>query len=94
MGAIGIKEKTAEPSLELQFANIRTRTPLGTEITLESQIRELPPLLEIPLAGDPYGASFINEDYYREKAKYLAKTSVVNPVGFLLKSTGPCLASL
>ena len=93
MGATGVKEE-ARPSLELQFADIRTRTPLGTLLTLESEIVELPSPSKIPDARDHDSGMYsfgsgVNQDYYREKATHLAETSLINPVGFSLRSVGP-----
>jgi hypothetical protein len=94
MGASLVHDQ--QPTLDLQFADVRMRRELGTSIDLVSEIVKLPPEDKIPLLNpSPWSAASFMEDqnYYRKLAYYIARTSFFNPVGFALRNTSSVLIS-
>ncbi|OLE97103.1 MAG: hypothetical protein AUG75_12255, partial [Cyanobacteria bacterium 13_1_20CM_4_61_6] len=83
-----------EPTLELQFALPKTRTEMGTALSIESEIVELPKTDQIPSQRMASIIDFNNNpDFYREMAQYIRLTSILREVGFTLKNTGSILAA-
>lgn len=85
------------PILELQFANVDERKLLGRDITVVSTIVNYDES-KIPLVKpEPFSPSALlsrgNRNYYRDKADYIAETSLLNKLGFYVRNGGSVLAS-
>jgi hypothetical protein len=90
------------PVLEMQFADLSSRVKLGTTVTVESTVVEIPDLGKIPLYG-PASKTFYgipldgydnirNRDYYRDTAVYLRDRSLLKPVGVAVTNTSSAAA--
>jgi hypothetical protein len=85
------------PVFELEFANLADHTRLGRDITIVSTVVKYNKK-DIPLLGHPQFSveSMLNrhdENYFRNIARYIAKTELLSKVAFYIKNTGPVLAS-
>jgi hypothetical protein len=102
--AQGQTTDTSGTDIQFHFADAKTGTGIGTEITLDASYIILEDAEEIPDYTDreedkPSKAvagllsefrffSDVNKDYYREKAEYLIEQSFFRPLRFWLKNTG------
>ena len=84
---------TQFPTFEVHFADSISQRGLGTTIELKSTILMVPNKSEIPSLGSHFLdiTSYRNTDYYKEFADYLTRTSILNPVSFVLTNTGDVL---
>lgn len=85
------------PLFELEFANLADHTRLGRDITIVSTVVRYSEK-DIPLLGYPQFSveAMLNrydENYFRNKARYIAKTELLSKVAFYIKNSGPVLAS-
>lgn len=85
------------PLFELEFANLVDHTRLGRDITIVSTVVKYSEK-DIPLLGYPQFSveAMLNrhdENYFRNKARYIAKTELLSKVAFYIKNSGPVLAS-
>jgi Putative DNA-binding domain len=100
MGSTAVLER-AQPVLEMEFADLRTRKGFGTTIRLESRVVQVPDGQSIPLCGpEPrnfYGIQldapdFRNREYYRELAAYVRDRSLICPVGIAITNRSRTVA--
>ncbi len=89
--------------LVVQFADIASDTALGTQIVLEAEFCEMPPMKSIPdltskheghRLGIDYADPFNrpNEDYFRELAQYECFKRLFQPVRLVVHNVGPVAA--
>ena len=85
------------PLFELEFANLTGHSRLGRDITIVSTVVRYDEK-DVPLLG--YSQFSIeamlnrhDENYFRNKARYIAKTELLSKVAFYIRNTGPVLAS-
>jgi hypothetical protein len=86
----------SNPSIDLQFADSKQLTLLGSSIKLVSRNLIIPPESEIPDTrggGSITGSLLVNTDYYRLFGVFLASRSLFSPIRFWLKNTGTALLS-
>lgn len=82
------------PNINLQFANTDLHLEMGNDVEVECVVIDLPRMSQIPsVPGEGLLYSLVenNTDYYREFAQYTFLTSILQPIGFALKNTGPRL---
>jgi hypothetical protein len=81
-------------SLDLQFADIHGRQLFGKTVTAVSEIvnYDSTRIPGIPLSPVQMAVSRINQDYPKQIAGYIAKTALLNSVGFSLKNSATNLA--
>lgn len=96
MGMAAVAGRAAEPALDLQFTDAKTRQPLGTSIEIESTIVSGPPPPRT-IGGGTFSDQLLfsitgNPEYHRELAEYVRATSLLRALGFTLKNTGSILA--
>lgn len=96
MGVAAVVGRAAEPALDLQFSDSKTRQPLGTSIEIESTIVSAPPPPRT-IGGGTFSDQLLfsmtgNPEYHRELAEYVRSTSLLWPLGFTVKNTGSILA--
>ena len=93
---MGVSARASEvPLLDLQFADVQAQAQLGRSVRVESVLMKLPARSEIPLIGGDYfplSMDSVNTQYYRDFAKHLWGTSLLRPVGFVLRNMGSTLA--
>lgn len=90
-----MKAGTSAPTLELQFADVETRTLMGTKLDLMSTVVEFEEN-KIPLTGsNPWSVTasiFGNPHYKRDKARYIFDTEMIRAVGFSVFNSSSNLA--
>jgi hypothetical protein len=89
-----MKAGPTAPILDLQFAHIEARKPLGKQLSLVSEIVEYDGSKIRPLSVSPFEVAFsrVNQNYPIEMAAYIAKRSLLNGIGFCLKNSATTLA--
>lgn len=96
MGMAAVAGRAAEPTLDLQFADTKTRQPLGTSIKVESTVVSVPHPPRTRGGGSLSDQLLFsitgNPEYHRELAEYVMATSLLRSLGFTLKNTGSTLA--
>ena len=83
--------RAAEPAFELEWADLREQRPLGSLITISSEVLE--PRLStasIKPVRNPYGISSLNEptdSYYTSIIEYAYDSALLTSLGFCIRNT-------
>jgi hypothetical protein len=98
MGAATVQAVQTEPIIGLQFADLKKRREIGSEISIKSTIfyPRLDPEIFKP-SPQSYGATRLanlangtqfgtNSDYYEELIEYVADSALLTPVGFMIEN--------
>ena len=99
MGQVGFVAD-AQPSLSLEFADLKSRQMIGTELDLQAIDFTVPKPESIPDygrvgSGDyllPVAMSGNNSDYFREIAQYLSDYGRFLPIGFAVVNSSTAAA--
>ena len=99
MGKAEIQESQDIPALSFEFANTKSRSTLGTELSLHPVLLDIPPLREIPDFHDPredtplgiisassMGCGYSRPEYYRELVTYYYIQKKSEKIAFLLRN--------
>lgn len=100
MGQVGFVAD-AQPSLNVEFADLKERRIIGTELELQAIEFQVQDANSIPEYGRVQGGDFMlpgavtgnNTDYLREMAQYLSDYGRFQPIGFAVEnsSTAPAV---
>jgi hypothetical protein len=86
------EQQFQSPTLEIQFAELKRRKPLGQIVDLESEIIELPDESAFPLNRGNMFDFRLNDDYWWEKAVFLRETAFIRELGLVAKNASPTAA--
>lgn len=99
---MGASAARAQPVVQLDFADLRSRDKLGTSLQVSCKPIEMPAREAIPLYGEPrqgvlgispsYGSPFRNSKYYRDLAEWHREFSHLCPVGLAVTNPSSTVA--
>lgn len=96
-------QKTLPPVIDLQFADLQNRQPLGNHIEIYS-LSYKEPKFSLPdyktsksynvggLTMPSYTTQLDNSDYWRDKEKYIRLTNLLKPVAFVVHNKSSAIA--
>jgi hypothetical protein len=101
MGSV-VNRPESQPTLQLAFADLQKRSELGTELTLECKLYNLPKPDSIPDYGrqpaGPFGIDLhadigANHDFLRDIAEFVYRCGILQPIGFVVKNPSTVAAT-
>ncbi len=79
-----LDEHHRQPSLTVEFADLKNYQALGKKIILTSKVIELPDQNKMPDYRTGILALGENVNYYRDIAEYIQQTAIINEIGFAI----------
>jgi hypothetical protein len=101
MGSV-VNRPESQPTLQLAFADLQKRSELGTELTLDCKLYNLPKSDSIPDYGrqpdGPFGIDLhadisANHEFLRDIAEFVYRYGILQPLGFVVKNPSTVAAT-